>query len=127
MNTDEFLRKSHLDYPEKATWHLYGVDNASLICPDCHSPPVNMSERITACCERCPFALMIWLLNKRQAEIWLKVRPPDMKRKEVEKAVSEQRKISHLKEVIGRVSELSPLPVFFDKITKYAPLEVFYL
>jgi hypothetical protein len=109
------LQRSHFDYPEKATWWLRGVENVRTICHDCSSPPLEAQEKMMACCQKCPFAMMVWLFNESQAETWLRLRPPDMRQKEIEKAVTEGYEIPpKIKEIIGRVPELSPLPLFLE-------------
>jgi len=116
-NFECFLQRSHFDYPEKATWLLRGVENVRTICQDCSLPPLDVQEKMMACCGRCPFAMMIWLLNESQAETWLELRPPDMRQKEIEKAIMEGHELSpKIKEIIGRVHQLTPLPLFLIKI-----------
>lgn len=108
---EDFLRRSDMEYPEKATWLLRGVKSARTICPDCPSPPTFVSEKTRVCCGSCPFLMMIWIFNEKQMKIWDELRPPDIKRKEVEKAVNEQ-KISQIEQTMGRVCKLTSLPLF---------------
>lgn len=104
-----------MDYPEKATWYIRGVDNTKPICDDCPSPPRRALEKIRECCKICPFQMIIWLFNKEQGEIWKETRPLDMKKKDIEKAVNERR-IAQVEKTIGRVPEIAPLPLFLVTI-----------
>lgn len=106
-----------MEYAEKATWWLYGVDNVKTICHNCSYPPNFVADRTSACCERCPFLMMIWLFNEEQIQVWIELRPKEMQRKEIEKAVAEGHEIApQIKEIIGRVPETVALPLFLVKI-----------
>lgn len=112
---EEFLARSKMEYAEKATWLLRGVENVRAVCPDCPFPPLFTEDKTQACCKKCTFHLMVWLFNTEQEKIWQELRPADMKKKEIQKAINEH-KIPQIEEIIGRVPELTPLPLFLTKI-----------
>jgi len=110
---EEFLRKSEMEYPEKATWLLYGVDNVKTVCHNCSCSPIFVADKTRACCERCTFLMMVWLFNAEQEKIWQESRPADMKKKEIQKAINEH-KIPQIEEIKGRDSETILLPLFLE-------------
>ena len=102
-----------MDYPLKATWYLHGVESASTRCPDCPFSPIYTLEKTKECFKRCTFTIMVWLLDGEQEKIYEESRPPEMKRKDIEKAINE-RKIVQIEKVIGRAPEISVSPSFYQ-------------
>lgn len=96
-----------MEYPIKATWYLRSVYSAATICPDCPSPPQFALEKTKKCCEICLFPMMIWLFDDEQRKVWEEIRPVDMKKKDIAKAIEE--------ETIGRVPKIASLPLFLVK------------
>lgn len=91
-----------MDYSLKANLYLRGV--ASTPCPDCpperRYPIVSIAEKTKACIQYCKFALMIWILSEEQRKIWEEFRPPEMKEKDIQKAIDEKK--FALEEAIAR-------------------------
>jgi hypothetical protein len=110
------VRDSKTTYPTKAIYYLNGIWAGQ--CLDCpfrnESPSVHLFKKTEKCCERCPYLLMIWLLDQEQLYIWDAIRPEEIKIREAEKAINEG-KLDLVEEVIGRVPEVAT-PLFFIKI-----------
>jgi len=108
-----------MDYSYKATLYLQG--NAFTPCNDCpfknDDPYVSLNEKIERCFQGCPHDIMVWLLNKEQLEIYERLRPPERKQKDIEKAIKEGRiiQIEHTFRFKGG-SELTVTPFFILKL-----------
>ena len=112
--TERNIRDSELEYPMKACVVIHGSYYGQ--CPDCpfqnENPSVHLFKKTEKCDERCPFLLMIWLMNQQQLYAWDVTRPEEMKIKEVEKAINEG-ELDLVEETIGRVPEVVSLPLFY--------------
>lgn len=98
MNLEELevsLRNSEMDYSLKANRYLHGV--AFTPCNDCpfkgENPAVSIPLKTQKCFERCPYQIMVWILSEQQLRLYYKVRPPELKDKDFNKAVNEERVI----------------------------------
>jgi hypothetical protein len=87
------LRNSSMVYAFKSNFYLHGV--FFIPCKDCpfqnEIPAVPILEKDKDCFKRCPHDIMIWLLNEEQTTLYEKFRPPEKKKKELEKAIKEGR------------------------------------
>jgi len=85
------LRESSMIYSLKANFYLKRL--FSTPCDDCpfkeENPSVPISEKDEDCFKRCPFDIMIWLLNEKQTALYQKFRPPEKKKRELEKVIRE--------------------------------------
>jgi hypothetical protein len=95
MDTDELekkLRDSPMIYSSKASYLVWGF--FSTPCPDCPFKNENSSlsifEKDKDCFERCPFDIMVWILNQKQKKLYFKYRPLKKKKKELEKAIQKE-------------------------------------
>ena len=94
MNIGELerkLRNSSMIYAFKANFYLHDI--FSIPCRDCpfqnEIPAVSILEKDKNCFKRCPHDIMIWLLNEEQTALYERFRPPEKKKRELEKAIKE--------------------------------------
>lgn len=114
MNKEELerrLRESPMAYPLKVNLYCKGV--AFTPCNDCpfknENPVVPIWKKTEKCFQRCPFEILIWILNEEQQEMYEKLRPPEMKEREIKRAQREG-KIAKME---LREQEVTAAPVFF--------------
>jgi len=99
-----------MDYSLKANLYLQGV--ALTPCNDCpfrgEKPVVPIWAKTQRCFKRCPHPIMIWILNKQQLKLYEKVRPPELKERDANKAIKEERiiiiKIIQIKEIQMKIT-----------------------
>jgi hypothetical protein len=102
LNTEElerYLRSSTLTYPLKASWLVHDVSQNP--CPSCpfqkEDPSIPISMKEGKCFERCPFNIIIWILNKEQEFLYEKFRPDDKKKSDLEMAINAHKIIALIK------------------------------
>jgi len=86
------LRSSEMDYSLKANRYL--KDIAFTPCEDCsfkgENPAVSILIKTQRCFERCPYPIMVWILSEQQLKLYEKVRPSELKERDLNKAVNEE-------------------------------------
>jgi len=101
---ERHLRESLMDYSLKINLYLHGV--ASTPCFDCpfknEHPAVPLWEKTEKCFQRCPYDILIWILNKEQLARYENLRPPEKKEAEIKRAINEG-KIVRIEETLRRV------------------------
>ncbi len=125
-----------MGYCLKANLYLRGA--ALMPCSDCHknrqpknesslptteNRSISLGRKIDECLlsliewrlKNCPFKIMIWILNEDQLRLWEKVRSPEMKKKEIEKAINE-RKMPQVESTYREGPRITASPSFFTKI-----------
>lgn len=102
LNTEElarYLRSLTLAYPLKASWLVH--DAPQNPCPDCpfqkEDPSIPISMKEEKCFERCPFNIIIWILNKEQEFLYEKSRPDSKKKDDLEMAINAHKIIALIK------------------------------
>lgn len=118
MDTEElekYLRDSTLGYSFKANWLVHGVQQSP--CPNCpfkkEDPPTPFLIKDQKCFERCPYNIIVWILNEDQEVLYEKFRPDEKKGLDLEMAINAH-KVILVKNTIGRVPGLSSLPLFLE-------------
>ena len=82
------LRKSPMGYCLKANFYLRGE---RLSCLSKLSLTEGFIAETGECCKRSPFAMMPWIFNEYRWRKWVKERPPELKKMDLEKAIREGR------------------------------------
>lgn len=108
----ELLPESQMNYPLKAG--LYLRNSASAPCPDCpfrNKSPFVVTTKL--CFQECPHDIMIWILSREQLEKYKELRPPEKKKKEIDRAI-EEGKILQIERIKG-APEIAVAPLLFLK------------
>lgn len=97
------LRNSEMAYSLKVNRYYKGV--AYTPCNDCpfkkEDPCVSICDKTKDCFKRCPYEIVIWILSPSQTAEYEKLRPPDMKNKELERAINERKIVQAAEPVRG--------------------------
>jgi hypothetical protein len=64
-------------------------------------------EKTERCFKRCPYEIVIWILSKKQFKLYEKLRPPELKEKELERAKREG-KIIFVQQIMGALKISAP-------------------
>jgi len=92
-----------MDYSLKINLDLRGVESTPCLdCPLTKEPVVPIWEKAEKCFQRCPYEILVWILNKEQLEKYEKLRPPERREVEIKRAINE-RKIVQIEETLRRV------------------------
>lgn len=108
------LRNSPMDYSLKV--NLYYKKVAFTPCSDCpfqgERSAIPIWEKTEKCFQRCPYDIVIWILNPRQLTKYEELRPQDKKKKEIERAIREG-KLVQVEETLRASGELVTSPSFY--------------
>jgi len=115
LNREELekqLRESEMAYPSKVNRLYKSVEFTP--CNNCpfkdENPPVSLLGKTENCFERCPYEIVIWILSPRQIEQYIKLRPDNKKKSDIERAESES-KFIYLEKIKGTLKVA--VPAFF--------------
>lgn len=119
LNNDEFernLRKSTAFYAFKASRLIHSVSQTP--CPDCpfkrEDPPTPFLMKDQSCLERCPYNIIVWILNEEQEALYEKFRPDKKKKDDLEMSINAH-KVAVIEETARRVEQQSPLLIFLTR------------